>query len=113
MVLSDDDLHQAIGRKVRDARDRAGLTQEALGVLVGLGRTSITNIEKGRQRLTVLTLVSLASALGKAPADLLPAHNASARPPVEAVPDLTEDERRWIETVVAPEHLGRDREDGR
>jgi transcriptional regulator with XRE-family HTH domain len=112
LVLSDDDLHKAIGRRVRAGRERAGLTQEALGVLVGLGRTSITNIEKGRQGLTVSTLVSLASALGKTPADLLPAPEAPTTPPVDSVADLTEDERRWIETVVTPEVSRRESDDG-
>jgi transcriptional regulator with XRE-family HTH domain len=60
----------------RGAQD--GLTQEALGKLVGLSRTSITNIEKGRQPVALHQLFALAEALRVRPAALLP--NAGANP---------------------------------
>jgi len=57
-------------------RAQDGLTQEALGKLVGLSRTSITNIEKGRQPVALHQLFALAEALRVQPAALLP--NAGA-----------------------------------
>ncbi|MFG2803675.1 helix-turn-helix domain-containing protein [Streptomyces pseudovenezuelae] len=72
-----DDVERAfnaeIGRRVREARAQAKLTQESLAHQAGLTRGSITNIESGAQAPPPYRLVRLASALGVEPADLLPA----------------------------------------
>lgn len=99
---SEDDLYKAIGERVREGRSRIGLTQEALGELVGLGRTSITNIERGRQRMTVHALYALAQALRQQPASLLPAVTSEPMPALDRVEGLTDVEREWIRTVVSP-----------
>lgn len=97
-----DALYTAIGERIRDARVRLGLTQEALGDLVGIGRTSITNIERGQQRLPVHLLISVAVALGQRPADLIPEAIPQAEPTLDSVPGLTDAERDWIRVVVSP-----------
>ncbi len=61
------------------ARERAGLTQDALAARVSLSRTSVTNIEKGRQKVLLHTFWGLADALGVAPAVLLPDEDSNAR----------------------------------
>ena len=48
------------------------MTQERLGRLVGLSRTSITNIEKGRQHISLHQLFAIAEALRVRPDMLLP-----------------------------------------
>ena len=48
------------------------MTQEKLGRMVGLSRTSITNIEKGRQHIALHQLFDLANALNVQPHVLLP-----------------------------------------
>ena len=48
------------------------MTQEKLGRLVGLSRTSITNIEKGRQHVSLHQLFAIAEALRVRPEALLP-----------------------------------------
>ncbi len=65
-------IYKAFGLKLRDARKRAGLTQVDLADRVGLSRTSITNIEKGRQGISLHMLLQLASAVGVQPVGLLP-----------------------------------------
>src|SRR5712692_8889437 len=62
------------GLNVRRQRQRVGvkLSQDALAKRVGLSRTSVTNIEKGRQQLPLHMLYSFADALGVEPASLLP-----------------------------------------
>lgn len=62
------------GRKVRRqrGRDDLELSQEALAKRVGLSRTSITNIEKGRQQIPLHALYTFADALGVDPTALLP-----------------------------------------
>jgi transcriptional regulator with XRE-family HTH domain len=100
--FSEDDLYKAIGERVRIARSRIGLTQEALGELIGLGRTSITNIERGRQRMSIHALYALAQALRLKPAALLPSPSPGPVPTLESVEGLTDEEREWIRTVVSP-----------
>lgn len=53
-----------VGAGIRVLRDARGLTQAQLAELVGVERTSITNIEKGRQRLGLDLLDKIATALG-------------------------------------------------
>lgn len=53
-----------IGMGIRKLREARGLTQAQLAVLVDVERTSIVNIEKGRQRLGIDLLDKLATALG-------------------------------------------------
>ncbi len=66
-------FYREVGQNVRRKREQLGLTQEALALQVALTRTSITNIEKGRQKLLLHTLVDIAHALSVDPALLLPA----------------------------------------
>lgn len=69
-----DSFYQSFGKLVRLHREaRPDLTQEKLAKLVGLSRTSITNIEKGRQHIVLHQLFALADALKTRPEALLPA----------------------------------------
>lgn len=71
-------FYAELGRRIREERDRMGLTQETLASRVSLTRTSVTNIEKGRQKLLVHTLMDIAAALEVSPGSLLP--RSSAKP---------------------------------
>lgn len=64
--------YAVLGRKIADIRGQLGMTQEALASKISLSRTSIINIEKGRQQLLVHTLVDISRALRVAPSDLIP-----------------------------------------
>ena len=67
-------FYEEFGRTLRDARQRPGseLSQDKLAKRVGLSRTSITNIERGRQQIPLHMLYLLADALGLDPVLLLP-----------------------------------------
>jgi transcriptional regulator with XRE-family HTH domain len=69
---SEQALYEAIGSGIRAARTARKLTQTDLAATVGLTRTSVVNIEKGRQKLLLHTLYAFAAALGMEPVDLLP-----------------------------------------
>lgn len=56
---------------LRAARERAGLSQEALGDLVGLHRTEVSLLERAGRDPRLGTIVKLARGLGIAPAELL------------------------------------------
>ena len=57
-------IYQAIGRRIRAERESLGFTQDDLAREVEMLRTSITNIEAGRQRLPIYVLYRIARALG-------------------------------------------------
>lgn len=65
-----DRLWQTIGERVRDARYDACMTQGELAELVFVTRTSIVNLEAGRQRMPVDQLIKIARVLNK-PAEWL------------------------------------------
>jgi len=67
-------VYVEFGRNVRRLREREGfgLSQDALSKRVGLSRTSVTNIEKGRQQVPLHALYTFADALGVEPIVLLP-----------------------------------------
>ncbi len=65
-------MYWTIGANIRRARDAAKLTQEEIAKRVGFERTSMANIEAGRQRLPIATLYDLADALGVQATALLP-----------------------------------------
>lgn len=53
-----------LAQSIFQLRQRAGLSQERLGQLVGLGRGSICNIETSKQGVSTTIAVRLADALG-------------------------------------------------
>ena len=57
--------------RLKALRASAGMTQHELAEAVGLTRTSIANIEAGRQGLTVESLAAVAKGLGVTVASLL------------------------------------------
>lgn len=61
-----------IGSRIQLLRKEQGLTQEFLAAQVGLTRTSITNLESGKQRVNLETLYDIAEWLDVEIYDLLP-----------------------------------------
>lgn len=66
------EIGEWIGFSVRERREALCLSQQQLADAVGLMRTSITNIEKGRQVTTIEHLYALGAALQCDPRELLP-----------------------------------------
>ncbi len=56
---------QSIGARIRQFRESAKLTQEALAQAAEIGRVTLVRIESGEQSPRYETLVSLAQALGR------------------------------------------------
>ena len=69
---SSDELYAEIGKRISKARLDFGMTQEQLGKQLSLSRTSITNIEGGRQKILVHILLEIADVLEVKVGDLLP-----------------------------------------
>ena len=68
-------LYREFGNQVRILRDARGMRQSDLATIMGLNRTSITNIELGRQHVTLDGLYAFATALHVPPQKLLPPQN--------------------------------------
>lgn len=68
---TDADLQGEFGRRLRRYRTAAGLSQEELAHRCGLHRTYVGSVERGERNVALLNIVSLATALGTDPADLL------------------------------------------
>ena len=64
-------IHAAVGIRIRTIREALGLTQDELAKRTNLERTSLVNIEAGRQRLLLHTVEEFARALGTTPKHLL------------------------------------------
>lgn len=61
-----------VGGELRKRREAAGISQSALADALQLSRSSVTNIEMGRQPLSVQHLYIAAQVLGLSARDLLP-----------------------------------------
>jgi transcriptional regulator with XRE-family HTH domain len=68
--MLDKQLHR-FGTRVREERERLGISQEELANRAGLHRTYLSGIERGERNLGLINLLRLARALGVAPAALL------------------------------------------
>ncbi len=105
---SEDAIYLAVGRMIRKGREAAGLRQDELAERVGLTRTSITNIEKGKQRIQIHTLYAIAQALNISPLTLLPSVVSAARD--ETVEENLSTEsaavKQWVRQLLAPGKRG-------
>ena len=90
MVLLVDRFYTGFGQRVAAARAKLDVSQGALGRRVGLSRTSIVNIEKGRQRVLLHTALDLADALEVPLEHLIP-----------PTPDADLDTTRWVERILS------------
>ena len=64
-------FYKNLGDRIRTARQKAELKQEAFAVQLGLSRVSIVNIEKGRQRPAIHLLWNIARILNIEVEDLI------------------------------------------
>jgi transcriptional regulator with XRE-family HTH domain len=74
-VAKEKDFYLELGRRIRKARKNLHLTQQELADFLDLNRTSITNIEKGKQKLLAYMLVEFATKLKVTVNELLPENN--------------------------------------
>lgn len=60
-----------IGKKVRELREKMGISQEKLGELAGVHRTYVGMIERGEKNITIFNLRRFAGALKVKVRDLI------------------------------------------
>lgn len=89
------DFYWRFGQQLRQARIAAGLSQADLAVAVDLTRTSVSNIEKGRQKVLLHTFDKILGVLNAQADDLLTGQQRATTP--NAMSRLAHDERAFIE----------------
>ena len=73
-------FYQQLGINIRKYRKQQKYSQDSLAKLVSLTRTSLTNIEKGRQHPSVYTLCEIIEHLKVDVSELLPSVERNRRP---------------------------------
>lgn len=98
------DFMADFGAAVRRLREQRGITQAELAERVGLGRTSMTNLERGRQNPPLSLLPELARALGVTALDLITETTTLPDDTDHGVPAaIVQDDqlRKWANQVIA------------
>jgi transcriptional regulator with XRE-family HTH domain len=67
-----DEFYAVVGGRVRSLRTDAGMSQSMLAQHIGFTRSSVANLEAGRQKIALHLFVRIARALDREPATLLP-----------------------------------------
>lgn len=57
------DIKLLVGKRVKELRNRLGISQEELADLAGLDRTYITSVECGKRNISIVNIEKLATAL--------------------------------------------------
>lgn len=71
-MMDNNTCYKEIGDLIRINREKLGYTQEALSLIISLSRSTIANIEVGRQPVRIHYLYRIADALNISIHDLLP-----------------------------------------
>ncbi|MEO0395711.1 MAG: helix-turn-helix transcriptional regulator [Cyanobacteria bacterium P01_A01_bin.137] len=100
MALDKDAFYVDLGQKVRAVREERKLTQEALASLLGITRTSVTNIEKGRQKMFLHTFLEIAQGLSVSPDALMPSMQYSSSLEDALKEQLNQKELNWVQEAM-------------
>ncbi|MBY0458655.1 MAG: helix-turn-helix domain-containing protein [Gemmataceae bacterium] len=73
------DVAARFGRRLREVREGAGLSQEKLAELATLHRTYVSSVERGKRNISLENIERLAVALGVSLRDLMPADAPAAK----------------------------------
>ncbi len=78
-------LYERVGRKIREVRETQQMSQEELAAILQLKRTSVTNIELGRQKLTLEATYRFCDRFGLEIQDVLPALDELRAQPAQSI----------------------------
>ncbi|HEX2859227.1 MAG TPA: helix-turn-helix transcriptional regulator [Alphaproteobacteria bacterium] len=98
--VQNDIIYRGFGNLIQELRKKIGYSQTQLGERIGLSRTSVTNIEGGRQHVALHQIYQLAEALEVTPDSLLPA-KANFLPENEELKRLADPQvASWLSKIV-------------
>jgi len=98
-------FYKELGRRISHARRAKRISQQSIGLAAGLSRTSITNIEKGRQPVDVHALCCIARALQSEVNEFIPDLPVM---PADLPAWLKPQQREWVSRVIALAHADDD-----
>lgn len=96
--MTKEEVNRSLGKIVAAYRRKQGMSQLRLAQAVDLSRTSIANIECGRQALLTAQLFQFASALNTTPSEILAKVEAEFN---ESVPKDAEAYLKSIQTFLS------------
>ena len=70
-MLSDKDLFELVGIRIRNIRKSQGMSQQILAYEVDMEKANISRIEAGRTNVTIKNLYKIAQALGVTMKDIV------------------------------------------
>jgi transcriptional regulator with XRE-family HTH domain len=103
MAKSQGAFYEHLGKQIRKARIDAKVTQEQLARALHLTRTSVTNIERGRQPVMTHVLIKIATSLNTTIQELIPAADTIApnRQMKSQLKRLPARKREWVTRILA------------
>ena len=66
------DVFVRFGKKLREIRERKGVSQEKLAEMAALHRTYVSSVERGKRNISLLNIERLAQALGVSLQEIMP-----------------------------------------
>lgn len=57
-------IQEKFGKRVRELRNKKGISQEALAHLAGIDRTYMTSVENGKRNISIQNIEKIVRALG-------------------------------------------------
>lgn len=78
--------NHAVGRAIRNLRNKKGLSQDVLSGFAGIARTHLTMIENGDKQVNIKTLWKIANAFEMRPSELVALIEAE----IEQIDDIGE-----------------------
>lgn len=103
MAMPQGSFYREFGKKLAEARKNANVTQEALSKALGLSRTSIVNIEKGRQPVQLHLAAKMALSLGTSMLKLVPDPSLTSKP--VATEKVSVPNRPWVQRILLGRHF--------
>ncbi len=98
--MDSDQLHERIGRKIRDLRNQNELTQQELADRTELTKGYISQLERGQVAPSVETLFDLIECLGTSPSEFFEDEEESVVFKADDFPEKTDDAGNSIEWLV-------------
>jgi transcriptional regulator with XRE-family HTH domain len=65
-------MHEEVGKRIREQRQKKGMLQEELARRAGLSPSALSNFEQGRRRVSLEWLRKISRVLGVTVSDLIP-----------------------------------------
>lgn len=92
-------FYSQLGARIRAARLKARISQEQLAKSIPMSRSSVANIETGRQPVYVHALMRIATILRVGVPDLIPEGAGNVEGEAKRL-DLVASEQRWVAGIL-------------